>query len=325
MALPPAVLAFLLQPENKATLSQILGYHIVPGSVLSTDLSDGVVLSSSALKNLTITSTDTGGLAVNGANIVTPDLVATNGVIHIIDQVLIPPNIVLPVDIIETGIAAGFTGLVGAIAAAGLTETLKGGSYTVFAPTNDAFAALPAGAMGFLSANLTLMAQVLLYHVLPEPTLSNALTDGDQLATLEGSNLTVAVATDRTVTLNEIAIVGPADVVALNGVIHVIDTVLIPPSIMELIMANGGMMGNPDQGIFEVANATGIFTQLLGAIAASGLADALNAPGPVSKYTPDELDSTRKWISRIHREFPSHTTCLRFTTIIYRHSRFRSY
>jgi hypothetical protein len=80
--------------------------------------------------------------------------------------------------------------------------------------------------------------------------------------------------TDGTVTLNDIATVRTPDVAAINGMIHVIDTVLIPPSIMELIMANGGMMGNPDQGIFEVANATGIFTQLLGAIVASGLGGA---------------------------------------------------
>jgi uncharacterized surface protein with fasciclin (FAS1) repeats len=276
MALPTGVLDYLLKPANVAMLSQIFGYHVVPGTLLATDLANATVLSSLTEQNLAITSTDTGGLAVNGANIVTADLLATNGAIHIIDRVLIPPTVVLPVDIIKTGIAAGgFTTLVAAVEAAGLTETLKTAEVTLFAPNNAAFDALPTGALDFLIANPMSLKEVLLYHVVPGETMSNALSDGDQLATLlEGSNLTVAITEDM-VTINGNANVVDVDIIALNGVAHVIDTVLIPQYILDTL---------PLPGIFKVATETGQFTTLLAAIQSSGLGDALNTPGPFSKY-----------------------------------------
>jgi uncharacterized surface protein with fasciclin (FAS1) repeats len=187
-------------------------------------------------------------------------------------------------DIVEVAAENGFRSLVDAIAAAGLTADAKSGVFTVFAPTDDAFDALPAAVSQLLSTEPTLIEQIVLYHVIDGVTMSNALSDGDQLATVEGSNLTVAIV-DGIVTINEDATVISADVPALNGVIHVIDTVLIPKSILEMLPEVDDTVENTEDGIFQVAAATGRFTKLLAIILASGFGDALNSPGPFSKCT----------------------------------------
>jgi uncharacterized surface protein with fasciclin (FAS1) repeats len=100
-ALPAGALEYLLQPENAGILSTVLGYHIVVGDVFSTDLADGMVVSSLTNQMLTISvdAANNGNIAINGATVEVADLIATNGVIHVIDQVLLPPNFVLPPDL----------------------------------------------------------------------------------------------------------------------------------------------------------------------------------------------------------------------------------
>ena len=134
-------------------------------------------------------------------------------------------------NILETAKAAGsFTTLSAAIEAAGLTDTLNGaGPFTVFAPTDDAFAALPAGALDALlkPENKATLAKILTYHVLAGTVLSADIKAGD-VATVEGG--TVKLATEGGVTVNEAKVL-TADIAASNGVIHVIDKVLIPSSV----------------------------------------------------------------------------------------------
>lgn len=123
----------------------------------------------------------------------------------------------------------GFSTLVAALEAADLVTTLQGeGPFTVFAPTDDAFAALPAGLLDklLLPENLESLTAILLYHVVDGAVYSSELTDGDTV-TLEGSSVTTLITSDG-VTVNE-ANVTTADIAATNGVIHVIDQVLIPP------------------------------------------------------------------------------------------------
>lgn len=123
----------------------------------------------------------------------------------------------------------GFSTLVAALEAADLVTTLQGdGPFTVFAPTDDAFAALPAGLLDklLLPENLESLTAILLYHVVDGAVYSSELTDGDTV-TLEGSSVTTLITADG-VTVNE-ANVTTADIAATNGVIHVIDQVLIPP------------------------------------------------------------------------------------------------
>jgi len=138
-----------------------------------------------------------------------------------------------PKDIVDTAVGAGsFNTLVAAVQAAGLEETLRGpGPFTVFAPTDEAFAALPPGTLEDLlkPENKDKLAGILTYHVLPGEVMSSAVA-GQTLepATVQGATVKVVGGADGTVTVGDAKVVA-ADVDASNGVIHVIDKVILPP------------------------------------------------------------------------------------------------
>ncbi|MFQ6546678.1 fasciclin domain-containing protein [Aestuariibius sp. 2305UL40-4] len=131
-------------------------------------------------------------------------------------------------DIVDTAVEAGnFTTLATALEAAGLVETLKGeGPFTVFAPTDEAFAALPEGTLEQLLANPDQLAAILTYHVVAGSVESTQLEDGMTPTTVNGA--TVEIDLDSGVMVNQ-ATVTSADIMASNGVIHVIDQVILPP------------------------------------------------------------------------------------------------
>jgi uncharacterized surface protein with fasciclin (FAS1) repeats len=135
------------------------------------------------------------------------------------------------VDIVDTAVAAGsFETLASLLESAGLVDTLKGeGPYTVFAPTDDAFAKLPQETLDSLAdpANAAELEEILLYHVAEGEVPSSDLSDGQEIETLQGGSVTVGIADDGTVTVQSATVTQP-DVEASNGVIHVIDTVLLP-------------------------------------------------------------------------------------------------
>ena len=130
-------------------------------------------------------------------------------------------------DIVDTAIAAGeFNTLIAAVQAAGLEETLRGeGPFTVFAPTDDAFAALPEGTVEALLEDIPTLTSILTYHVVPGEVLSGALTDGMVAETVQGQSVTFTIR--GTVQVDSATVVTP-DIEATNGVIHVIDAVLMP-------------------------------------------------------------------------------------------------
>ncbi len=130
-------------------------------------------------------------------------------------------------DIVDTAVAAGsFTTLVAAVQAAGLVDTLKGdGPFTVFAPTDDAFAALPAGTVEGLLADPEALAKILTYHVVAGKVMSGDLSDGMMAATVNGAE--IKIGTMGGVMVNDANVVS-ADIEASNGVIHVIDKVILP-------------------------------------------------------------------------------------------------
>jgi uncharacterized surface protein with fasciclin (FAS1) repeats len=136
------------------------------------------------------------------------------------------------VDIVDTAVAAGeFTTLASLLESAGLVDTLKGdGPFTVFAPTDDAFAALPAETLESLQQpeNADQLEAILLYHVAEGDVVSSDLSDGQEVTTVQGDALAIGVS-DEGVTVNDANVV-QADVEASNGVIHIIDAVLVPPS-----------------------------------------------------------------------------------------------
>jgi uncharacterized surface protein with fasciclin (FAS1) repeats len=143
-------------------------------------------------------------------------------------------------DIVDLAVATDdLSTLVTAVKAAGLVETLQGdGPFTVFAPTNAAFEALPEGVLEMLlkPENKDKLTAVLTYHVVPAEVMSGDLEDGMKAGTVEGSNATISIKYGDVMVDN--ANVVMADIDASNGVVHVIDAVILPPSIKEALAAN---------------------------------------------------------------------------------------
>merc|ERR1712070_1283940 len=242
-ALPAGTLDSLLKPENKAQLADILTFHVLPAQVLSTDLKAYQRVATVEGKHLDVIKSHKGvhvGADLKSLKTVTgADNLASNGVAHIIDGVMLPPthlgadkpNIVelaQSVDDLST--------LVTAVVAADLAETLSSpGPFTVFAPTNEAFAALPAGTLDSLlkPENKAQLADILTFHVLPEQVLSTDLKAYQSVPTVEGKNLHVFAFGGKVKvgpSSKELKNVVAADNLASNGVAHIIDGVMLPPT-----------------------------------------------------------------------------------------------
>jgi uncharacterized surface protein with fasciclin (FAS1) repeats len=237
-ALPEGTLDSLLLPENKQQLTDILLYHVVPGQVAAADVIglDGQS-SGTALEGQEIgIKVDMGNVYINeNVKVIITDVQASNGIIHVIDAVLLPQAEPAAMDIVDTAIADGrFTTLVAAVQAAGLVDTLKSeGPFTVFAPTDDAFAALPAGTLEslLLPENKQQLTDILLYHVVAGKVLAADVVglDGQSAETaLAGKSISIKVENGM-VYLNDTVQVIITDIETSNGVIHVIDAVLLPP------------------------------------------------------------------------------------------------
>ena len=176
----------------------------MPGAVKAAAVKDG--LTAKTLQGSPVTFKVTDGKAmIDGANIVATDVMASNGVIHVIDSVILPPaKAAAPAaaaaapaakDIVATAVGAGqFNTLVAAVKAAGLVEALQGkGPFTVFAPTDEAFAKLPAGTVEGLLKDPKALSNILLYHVVPGAVKAAAVKDGLTAKTLQGSPVTFKV------------------------------------------------------------------------------------------------------------------------------------
>jgi transforming growth factor-beta-induced protein len=233
--LPAGTVESLLKPENLEQLKNILLYHVAAGKVMAADVVtlDGKT-ADTALEGtpINISVKDSKVYLNDNVEVVITDIETANGVIHVIDSVLLPPAKLS--DIVDTAVADGrFTTLVAAVQAAGLVDTLKSeGPFTVFAPTDDAFAKLPAGTVEDLlkPENLETLTNILLYHVVPGKVMAADVVqlDGQMVNTvLEGQQIKIAVK-DGMVYLNDTVQVIITDIETSNGVIHVIDSVLLP-------------------------------------------------------------------------------------------------
>lgn len=229
-ALPEGTVESLLLPENKQALTDILTYHVVAGKVMAADVTMLESATTVLGKDVKITVED-GKVFVNESEVIITDIETSNGVIHVIDAVLLPPTEESNT-IVDVAVADGrFTTLVAAVEAAGLVETLSGeGPFTVFAPTDDAFAALPAGTVEslLLPENKQQLTDILLYHVVSGKVMAADVVNLTSATTVLGKDLTITVK-DGKVFLNDTVEVIITDVEASNGVIHVIDAVLLPP------------------------------------------------------------------------------------------------
>ena len=224
--LPEGTLDELLKPENRDTLRLILTYHVVSGKVKAADVVGLNAADTLSGQRVSIAVND-GTVRLNDrARVTRVDVEATNGVIHILDSVLMPNT----KDILETAADTGdFTTLAGAIRAAGLVSTLQGdGPFTVFAPTDEAFARVPAETLNSLMQpeNREQLIAVLTYHVVPGRVYADRAKSEGRAETVQGSFLTIRERSGD-VRINNAKLI-KADMDTTNGVIHVIDTVLIP-------------------------------------------------------------------------------------------------
>merc|ERR1712021_117024 len=200
---------------------------------------------------------------INDATVKTADIAASNGVVHIIDAVLIPKTLLSSTGktIVDLAVAtADLSTLVAALKAGGLVETLSGkGPFTVFAPTNEAFAKLPPATLAHLlkPANVKELDAILTYHVVSGvAAFSKDLTDGEKIKTVNGQSV-VAHVSAAGVMIND-ATVKTADIAASNGVVHIIDAVLIPTT-------------PAGKTIVDLAVATADLSTLVAALKAGGL------------------------------------------------------
>lgn len=266
-----------LNAVSDEDLAEILKYHVVSGGTIfrTANIPEGIT----SLNTITEIGPDPDGLAVtversgasvtvNDANVIVADVEGVNGVIHAIDQVLLPPSIT------STAVADGrFTTLVAALQRTGLDEVLAAaGDYTVFAPTDDAFAAANIDLDNVSNEDLSAL---LLYHVVSGSIPAGNITNGDNFVVSlsatgpGGSALSLLVnQTGGSVTVNGDASVVVADVFAANGVIHAVDKVLAPQSIVDFATKAEGL------------------SALAGALSDAGLVTTLSSDGPFTVFAP---------------------------------------
>jgi len=237
--LPASTIEHLLKPENRGQLRSILLYHVHAGEGLRAKGLKPGRLSTINGKPIEV-KIDGPTVTVNNATVTKSDVIAKNGVIHWIDTVILPPGMKAAkhasmqpkLDIIQTAVGPGMqtvTTLVKAVQAAELVGALRGeGPFTVFAPTNDAFAKLPASTIEHLlkPENRDQLRSILLYHVHAGEGLRAKDLKTGQLTTINGKAVKVKL-DGPTVMVNN-ATVTKSDVIAKNGVIHWIDTVILP-------------------------------------------------------------------------------------------------
>lgn len=241
--LPKGTLDELLKPANRAKLQQILLFHVAQGRVASADLVSEKTRATVQGGTLLVGKSH-GNVTVDGAAVTKADLACSNGIIHVIDEVLLPKNIVEKAEL-----AGSFGTLLKAAQAAGLADvlTIEGADLTLFAPTDQAFAKLPKGTLDDLlkRENRGRLAGILLHHILPAPLLLNPRAS----ATLYADRLDVQPA--------EGFVVGDArvlipDIRTTTGIIHVVDAVLLPPEDATMTP------GRRAQGLIQLAIQRGV-------------------------------------------------------------------
>ena len=222
-----------LHEISQAELDRVLAYHVVAGQALSSDLSDGQVIET-ASGTLTVRISD-GGIALIDAqgrtvNVEATDIRTLTGVVHQIDNVLLPaPSI--PDDLVELATAGGLTQLVELATRVGLADALRGpGPLTVFGPTNAAFNALH---VNFSHVSDDVIANILLQHVIGRDVPSSEVVTSPTLTTL--ANLPLVVDAQQTpITIGGAALSSTLDLIAGNGRAHVMDGVIVPPTIVAV-------------------------------------------------------------------------------------------
>jgi len=290
-----SILARLVGVNGTAKIINILKYHVLTSIVYSDDLVDGQQIE-------TLFPTDDVNVVVNenswflwtwrkisfsGATVFGTEIQATNGIIHAVRSVMIPPSIVIPSTLADVANGNGLSTLVQWVQDADLEETIRdSGPFTVFAPTNAAFKEIESFTSNLSQEQKT---QILKYHIVSGAVVSTSLSDGAVVETLLPQNsITVHIdegtcffwwCSGSTIFINESEVI-IADVEASNGVIHLIDKVLIPPSI-EI-----------PNTIVDVASENENLSQLVSLLVVAGLDDVLRDNGPYTVFAPTDAAFT---------------------------------
>lgn len=279
-------LADLNTPEGKATLSDILLYHVVSSEVPSSAVTD--CMSANAANGQPLSFTVGSGVMVNDANVTLADVVSSNGIIHVIDKVLTPSD--TPNDIPRTAQCTGIhNSLVAGVIQAELLTTLQGeGPFTLFAPTDQAFtdAGIDLSALDTPEGKTTL-SNILLYHVVSGEVPASAVSECMSADAVNGQTLSFTV--DSGVMVNDATVV-QADVNTSNGVIHVIDKVLTPTDAYN--------------DIPRTAGCTGIHNSLVSAVVQAELLTTLQGDGPFTLFAPTDQAFTNAGIDLASLDTP---------------------
>ncbi|MDP7374634.1 MAG: fasciclin domain-containing protein, partial [Candidatus Poseidoniaceae archaeon] len=263
-------LAALDNPQGKATLQDILLYHVISEEIPSTNVTE--CMTAAAANGQPVAFSLDNGVMINDANITVTDVIASNGYIHVIDKVLTPTD--NPNDIPRTAQCTGIhDSLVAGVVQAELLETLQGpGPFTIFAPTDQAFAdaGIDLGALDNPSGKQTL-SDILLYHVVSGEVPSSNVTECMTATAANGQTLSFTVGDGVMVNGANVTI---ADVATSNGIIHVIDKVLSP--------------SNTPNDIARTAQCTGIHNSLVSAVVQAELLETLQGAGPFTLFAPTD-------------------------------------
>ncbi len=270
--LPANTVSNLLKRHRRGALQSILKYHVVSGRLNAADLIERRTVATINGQTLTL-SRENAGLSINGARVTTADIACSNGVIHVIDSVLLPESKTV-LDVAHS--AGSFRTLLAAVKAAGLDRALRGsGPFTIFAPTDEAFAKLPSGTVQTLlkPENRGRLVDLLKFHVVVGRVDAAAALRARNAKTLAGSSVAIRLENGTLRVAN--ARILTADVAAQNGVIHVIDQVLQPAtpeargraSVMKLV-ENAIDRGAPRFNDGDMASCVAIY-----ATAAEGLVE----------------------------------------------------
>jgi transforming growth factor-beta-induced protein len=252
--------------KDNASLAKVLRYHVVPGKITASQLTNNLTLKTLEGQDLVIIENQT-GTYVNNAKIAANGTEVSNGMLYAIDKVLVPQTIVETLN--NTSSLSKFTT---AVMKANLTDSLNGtGPFTVFAPSDSAFAKADQTELNRLmsSNDTTNLTKMLTYHVVPYNVVIGNGTNSSLLKTVEGSFLVMTVHASG-VFINDAKVL-TADIVCSNGVVHIIDKVLTTP-----------------KTILQTAAANGTLTKLAAAITAANLTTTLNGTGPFTVFAPTD-------------------------------------
>jgi transforming growth factor-beta-induced protein len=252
--------------QDKANLTQVVRYHVVPGKIVASQLTNNLTLQTLEGNPLVVIKNQT-GTYVNGAKISVNDAEVSNGVLYSIDKVLVPQTI------IQTMMnTTNLSMLTTAVMKANLSDALNGtGPFTVFAPSDSAFAAANQAELNRLMStnDTTNLTKLLTYHVVPYLVVAGNGTNSSLLRSVEGDNLVMIVNASGTF-INDAKVI-TSDIICTNGVIHIIDKVLTPPKTIARTLTENGN-----------------FTKLVSAVNAVNLTAMLNSSSPFTVFAPTD-------------------------------------